>query len=262
MSPTASASCTSFAIRSVIDTDRQRIYALQGDRRIRVLSTTTLEMIQTISLPYVPTSVDFTPSGDSLIATHQAGIGVIDLRQPTPVLSEIPVVLDGSINQQPTRVVVLGNGKAFVTLSGNAPRANVLLELNPATGEQRVRTDAADASGVASVYNMQRTPDRLAFVFKKAADRFGRYDVATDQFTDGGIVPRPSGGGRLSVARGGAYTADGRLIYDASLTFVRRVQSIWGGSSGVMATALSADGEYLYMGVRQGSCDRASAMGR
>ncbi len=235
----------------VIDAERGAIYVMQWGV-IRVLSATTLQTIRTIQLPYVPNSLDFTPGGDSLVVTHETGLDVIDLRQETPVLSRFPLVLDTSVMQRPGRVVVMANGKAFVTLGGNAPSASVLLEVNLATGEQRVRADAADASGVTVTGVMQRSPDRLAFVFHGGPGHFRRYDATTDQFTPSGTTVQMSGGGFLSVAGSGPYTGFGRLIYDGSLTFVRRVESVWGDANLGVPTALSTDGEYLYIGGRPG----------
>ena len=235
----------------VIDAERGAIYVMQWNV-IRVLSATTLQTIRTIELPNVPTSLDFTPGGDSLVFTFQTGLGIIDLRPQTPVVSQFPLVLDASVMQRPGRVVVMANGKAFVALDGNAAGAAVLLEVNLVTGDQRVRTDAADASGVTLTGSMQRSPDRLAFVFNGGTGHFRRYDATTDQFTASGSTVQMSGSGYLSVAGSGPYTAIGRLIYDGSLTFVRRVESIWGAANLVPATALSADGQYLYIGGRPG----------
>jgi hypothetical protein len=250
--PTVQTSFDDYVADIAIDAEREAIYvSLNNTRQIRVLSATTLETMRTISLPSASPSFDFTPSGDSLIVVHYSGaLGVIDLRQATPVLSEIPLTLDASLSQKPTRVVVLDNGKAFVALGGSAPQANVLLEVNLATGEQRVRTDAADANGIAHAHSMRRSPDRLAVVFNGGPGHFRRYDATTDQFTLGGST-MPYGGG-LSLDRRAQHTSLGLNIYDASLTFARRVQSIYGSGPLSPGTSLSVDGEYLYIGGRPG----------
>jgi hypothetical protein len=67
--------------------------------------------------------------------------------------------------------------------------------------------------------------------------------VRTDQFTLGGNATPSSV--MFSLDRGGQHNALSLDIYDASLTFVRRVESIY-TSGAVPAAAISADGEYLY----------------
>lgn len=229
----------------VIDASRGAIYVVPWNRqRITVVSTATLQVARTVELPYLPISVDFSPGGDSLLVTHPGGLGVVDLRPPTAALTAVPLTLDAGLAQRPERVVVLANGKAYVALTGNSPPANKLLEVNLATGEQRIRADAANESGVAGAATIQRSPDRLAFIFNGGPGHFRRYDAISDQFTLGGSATPYSV--MVSLDRGGQHNGLSLDIYDASLTFLRRVESIYGASPVGVASSVSADGEYLY----------------
>ena len=228
-----------------IDPARGSIYVLAfNERRIYVLSSETLAIARTIDLPIDPTSIDFTPSGDSLLLTGGAtGLTVVDLRQPTPVVSSLPLTLDESTVQRATRVRVLANGKAFVALQGTTSQAFQLVEVDLTTGAQRTRTDAANASGFAQASTIQRSPDRVAFVFNGGFGHLRRYDATTDQFTVGGDVISP--GRDFSLDRGGQHNAVSLDIHDASLTLIRRVESIV-TSGALVQSAISADGASLY----------------
>jgi hypothetical protein len=230
----------------VIDQARGAIYVIPWIRsRITVLSTATLQVTRTIALPYQPNSVDFTPGGDSLLVTGGAGLTVVDLRPPTPVLSEIPLTLDPSLNQHPVRVLILGNGKAYVTTGGNSPPSQQILEIDLATGQSRTRPEGADVDGATASGNTQRSPDRTVFVYRARTGPFRRYDAATDRFTTGGIPTWYNTA--FSLDRGGVHTAWSLDIYDATLNFLRRVESPFGPFQPVSAaSALAADGEYLY----------------
>lgn len=227
-----------------IDADHGLIYVLvYNESHIYVLSSASLDVMRTIELPVLPTSIDFTPSGDSLIVTGGLELTVVDLRQPAPVVTELPLALDESTVQRAIRVVILANGKAYVAVRGTSPQSNQLLEITLATGDQRTRTDAADNNGVARASSIQRSPDHLAFVFNGGFGHFRRYDATTDQFTVGGnATPYDVG---FSLDRGGQHNALSLDIYDASLTFVRRVESIVAPGA-VVPAAISPGGVYLY----------------
>ena len=230
----------------VIDDARGAIYVIPWNRsRITVVSTATLQVTRTIALPYQPISVDFTPGGDSLLVTGGPALTVVDLRPPTPVLSEIPLTLDPSLNQHPVRVVVLGNGRAYVTTNGNSPPSQQILEIDLATGQSRTRPEGADVDGVTAAGIPQRSSDRTVFVYRARTGHFRRYEAATDRFTTGATVTPYNT--LFSLDRGGVHTAWSLDIYDATLNFVRRVESPFGPFLPVSAaSALAADGEYLY----------------
>jgi hypothetical protein len=226
----------------VIDV-RGSIYVLRWNgSTITVVSTQTLQVTRTIDLPYLVTSVDFTTGGDSLIVTGSAELGVVDLRPATPVLTHIPLPTDPALRT--VRVVVLDNGKAYVALTNTSSSVQKLLEVELATGQSRIRSEPADGNGNVIASAMQRSPDRTAFVFNGGRGHFWRYDANTDRFTPGADVTWP--GVLFSLDRGGRHSAMWHDIYDASLTFVRRVESIYGSATFPRGSSLSADGEYLY----------------
>lgn len=246
----------------VIDAERELIYVLSWNgAHIRALSATTLAVTRLIQLSGTPTSLDLTPSRDSLLVTHAGGLSVIDLRETTPVVTNIPLTLDASVMQSPQRVVALANGKALVATAGEAARAYQLFEVDLANGTHRVRTDVAETARATS---MQRSPDRAAVVFNGGPGHFRRYDVTTDQFTLGGDV-RPYHV-TFSLDRGGQHNALSLDIYDASLTFLRRVESIFGAADVVVPVAISPDGQYLYhkssLGVMRSRVDDGALVDR
>jgi hypothetical protein len=118
------------------------------------------------------------------------------------------------------------------------------------TGAHQVRTDAADANGVAFATTLQRSHDRKVAIFNGGPGHFRRYETSTDQFMLGGIATPYDG--FLSIDRDGQHLALALGLYDASLTFVRRIESVYGDAQVVPAISISADGEYLYHGARGG----------
>src|SRR5687767_4981073 len=249
--PTLQATVSGGVSGLVIDADRAAIYIVPWFRpHITVLSAASLQATRTIDLPYNPTSLDFTRGGDSLLVTGGAGLTVIDLGTSTPEVTQVPLTLNSSLGQRSERVVVMANGKAFVALGGTSSQAFQLLEVNLATGEQRIRADAADGNGIAGASTIQRSPDRMAFVYNGGPSHFRRYDLVTDQFTLGGNATPY--GVKLSQDRGGQHSALSLDIYDVSLAFVRRVESIFGAAAVSVPSTLSADGEYLYYAAAPG----------
>lgn len=227
----------------VVDDVHGFIYALRWNgTTVTVVSTQTLAITRTIELPYVVASVDFTPSGDTLIVTGGQGLTVIDLRAATPVVTEIPLPSDPPLRT--VRAVVLGNGKAYVAVTNALSSVQRLLEVDLATGQARTRSEPAAANGNVIASAMQRSPDRTVLAFNGGQNHFWRYDVRTDQFTLGGAVPWT--GVVPSLDRGGQHTAIWLDIYDASLAFERRVESVYGSTTWPVPSTLAADGEYLY----------------
>lgn len=231
---------------AIADTRRGVAYLLQPNQgRISILSLSTMSITGSITLPSFAPDFDMTAGGDSLITVLPVdhALGVVDLRQASPEPTLIPLtLLDPALDQHPERVRTLSNGKIFVALAGSMPTANVLMEVDPATGTQTIRTDAGE-SGYVGTGLLGRSLDHSVVVVNGGYTYFQRYDVATDHF-----------GARRSASAydvspvldaTGRYVAVGPDVYDQSLEHLRGVSSpLLPG--GVISTALSADGEILY----------------
>jgi hypothetical protein len=230
----------------VIDAPRGVVYLLQSNQsRVAVLSTANMTVTRTIATPVIATDLDLSPGGDSLILALpvRGALGVIDLRQSTPDVTLIPIAdLDTALNQRPFHVRVARNGKAFVALQGSNPSAWALHEVDLVTGTQRRRTDAGDGGFVGGGI-LERSHDRSVIVLNGGPNLFQRYDATLDRFG-----PQRSASvydWRPSVDKMGVHIAIGLDIYGETLLYLRRVRApILGG---VPRTALSADGEYLYI---------------
>lgn len=230
----------------VVDTRRGVAYLLQPNQgRISILSLSTMTVTGSIRMPSFPPDFDITTGGDSLIVVLPVdhALGVVDLTQASPQPTLIPLtLLDPTLDQHPAHLRTLSNGKAFVSLAGSMPTAYVLMEVDLATGAQTIRTDAGE-SGYVGGGLLGRSLDHSVVVVNGGATYFQRYDVATDHFGARGSPAVNDVAPVLDAT--GRYVAIGLDVYDQSLQHLRRVSSpILPG--GVIATALSADGEELY----------------
>jgi len=230
-----------------IDAKRGVLYVVPAwGNNLFAVSTTTLA-ITSIPLPFRPWGIDLSPGGDSLILTlpGERALGILDLRQPSSTATLVPVTeLDTTISQRPMEVVVAANGKAFLPLEGSVPKAYMLREVDLASGAQRMRTDAGNKGWVGGVA-LARSFDHSTLVMNGGGSYFQRYDAATDAF--GPALASPSSWGP-TVDGTGQHIVLGLDLYDASLQFVRQLHSAL--PQAIPPRALSADGVYLYEGLR------------
>jgi hypothetical protein len=243
--PSASARVDGQTYGAIADTKRGVVYLLQSNaHRIAVLSLATMTVTGTIPLPVssFATGFDITTSGDSLVVVLPAtgALGIVDLRESPPRTTIIPLeLLDSAKKQRPAQVRVLSNGKAFVTLEGLGESAFQLIDVDLATGEQHLRTDAGNGGQIIAA--MGRSLDHNVLVVNGGPGAFQRYDIATDHF-DAGRSPKTSGLPVLDAT--GQYVAVGFDIYDGSLQFLRGVDSPV--LPATVPTVLSSDGRTLY----------------
>lgn len=238
--PTTTAAIAGGVVDVVFDTARSAVYVLRGgnSQTIFQLSLPSLQLTRTIALPGVPVSADVTPSGDSLVLvlSGQHPLYVVDLRQTTPQATVIPLALDSANAQAPVAVRIAANDAAFVTTSGATVDQYQLLEVDLATGAQRIRTDAGTDVG-----SLRRSIDRNVLAMWRAGC-IERYVLATDAFGACRSIGDPT-----SIDGRGDYFAVGFAVYDSTLTLLRQVSTVgetfWFDNVG---TALSADGVYLY----------------
>ena len=224
-----------------VDGSRGVFYLLQSyPDAVAIVSLSTLAITRTIHLDTRAGDMDLTPSGDSLVVTlpDQNALGVIDLRLATTPLTLIPLtVLDQTVRQTPSNVRTTATGKALVSLGGLEARASQLLEVDLATGAQRIRLDAGD-QGFTGFGKLERSQDGTAILLQGGEGLLQRLDVPTDRFGSRGSSA--SSAPRASLDATGDRIAIGADIFDAALNPVRSLEPT-GGSS-----ILSPDGEYLY----------------
>ena len=215
----------------------------EGSVRIGAFSLSNLAMLESITLRTGASDLDLTPSDDSLVLAlpYERALGIIDLRQSSPRTVTVLSLksLDTTTQQAPWQVRVGANGKAYVMLEGPTPTPSGLLEVDFATGAERLIPGSENIAGA----RYERSFDRTALIFARWTDLLERYDVALDAF--GPLHAPRSIYGPLRVDGDGARVSIGLDMYDASLDFLRRLPSVYGGEA-VPGAALSKDGTYLY----------------
>jgi len=238
--PTVSASLNGNVTAAMIDTVRSLVYVMQGNQHsVAVFSLLTLQQTTTIPLPGYPQSFDMTPGGDSLIVSLYRGqLAVIDLRS----LSTAPTIIslsnvDTLSGQASGAMRIAANDRAFVARGGPTAADGALIEVNLATGAQRIRADAGVPSALA------RSLDQRVLIVA-VGGCVERYDIATDSF--GACTVMSQNPALPSVDRAGQHFAIGFTAFDASFAPIRTVQSPWDSLSGALPSAISADGAYLY----------------
>ena len=244
--PTARTSVDGQTFGAIADTKRGVVYLLQSNaHRISVLSLATMTVTRAIAMPSYPTEFDITPAGDSLVVVlpEDGALAIVDLQQSSSQPTLIPLtLLDTATDQQPQHLRTLSNGKVFVSLRGSVPSAFVLIEVDLATGAQRIRSDAGDGGQVGGGY-LARSLDHSVIVVNGGPTFFQRYDVASDGFG----TRRSASVYDLTpvVDATGRYVAVGLDLYDESLQHLRRATSPIPPPS-TIPTALSPDGQILY----------------
>ena len=243
--PTKTAAVDGVTWDLIANARRGLVYLMQPNAwRIAVLSLSTMTVTGTIPLPAYPEEFDISAGGDALVLALPAehALGVVDLRATPWKTKLIPLMLlHPATKQRPAHIRTLSNGKAFVSLAGSVPSTSVLIEVDPATGAQRVRADAGDC-GYVGGSGIARSLDHSVAVVNGGDTYFRRYDVASDHF--GPRMPATYTS-LVVVDATGRHIAVGFDIYDESLQHLRRVSSPLPPGY-VVPTALSADGAVLY----------------
>ena len=210
----------------VIDDNSEQMFVAQRkERRISIVSMSSLGVVGEIALPSSPWSLDLTTSGDSLVVAlfDQRALGIIDLTRSDHPLTILPLATDTTSDRgRPQYVRVAANGKAIVMLNGgrSAPTAQVM-EVDLATATQRMRPDATAMEGGA----ISRTGDRSVVVLigTRWSGNYGtgcgyRYVAATDTFLGCGSS---SNSGDLSAATDGSLYLNGYALLSEDLGFLR-----------------------------------------
>jgi hypothetical protein len=246
--PDVMASLSGVVYAVAIDDARDALYALQAAQgRILVLSLATLAVTDTIPIGGFATDLDVSAGGDSLVIalSYTRALGIVDLRAAEPVMTPLamPGLDDGAV-QRPARLRVAANGKALVAVTGSTAASFTVWEVDLGTGSSAVRSDAG-VSGVFGFGVVGRSPNHGTIVLQGDAERFQRYDAASNAFsaratgTPFRLLPSLD-----STASRVALRAN---LYDGALAFVRQADVPDGYTAG--PSVLSVDGALLYYGV-------------
>jgi hypothetical protein len=233
------------AIDEVVDEKRNRAYLLLSDfiveSRIVAVSLTDLSTVAVIPLPGLARDMDVVPSGDSLLVTipSRMSLAVVNLSQlaSPPTLLALSL-LNPSSGESPDLIGITKSGKALVT-AGRFPRLTQLLEVNLATGQQRFRDEAAAPAGFQGIGT---STDHSTLVILRI-DCAQLYRSSTDTFEPCRTLRQH---GLPSVDLTGERFAVGRDVYDASLTFLRTVESVPTIFPVQPPSVITPDGTQLY----------------
>lgn len=233
------------ALNALVDGRRQEAWIVQdGYQGLVSFPFGSGAPLSALPLPDHALYMDLTASGDSLLFTLPSlrQVGAVDLQATPRIVTVAPLtLLDSLPGLTPGPVMTTANGKALIVLQGATFDQNRLLELDLATGRERLRLDAGLAGAVAGL--PARSPDHGTVLLNDPGGRVQVYSVVTDQF--GPLVDVGSPYGVFSVANGGDVISYGLRIFDQSLQAVRSVTSTRGALSGVVSF-LTRDGQYLY----------------
>ena len=234
----------------VYDAQRGLMYVgLPNDYRIGVFSPSTMAAQPPIVLSGPFGGMDLSLSGDSLLVAVPSAdaIYVFDLTHPSAPPSTLRLtVLDTAATYrggpfQPSAVRVAANGKMLVFLTYSTTSNDQVVEVDLATGKQRVRTDARLLATVDPLWTryLGRSPDRSRIY--AVGTTAGTYDAASDTFTISLL-------GSLSTCTGmtfdnaGAMLTRGNEVRDRDL---QRVAEMYFAGHGV-CIAISPDGSTVY----------------
>jgi len=229
----------------IFDERRGAIYLLNSSPSyVAVLSATDLTVVDSIPLPGAASDFDITVSGDTLVVVlvDLHALGILDLNaSPRTVVVHPLTTLNAAMDQRPELVRIPANGKIFVRLNGATFPQTTLLEVDLASGVERVRSDAGN-NGVVGYVTMERSNDRGVMVLWQG-QQLQRYDASSDVF--GPLTAAASSASRFSLDATGSRLALGLDVFDAAtLQFERHVESpAW---DPYLAVALSPDGQVLY----------------
>jgi hypothetical protein len=246
--PTYTATVAGEIREFLIDEPRGVVHLLQSNqRRLAVMSTTTMQVVQTLALPSYPTDLALSPGGDSLIVALPllGAIAFVDLTQPTLAADLWHLEnLDPALEQRPVRVRATTNRKVFIGLEASVAGAATLLELDLVTGVERVRTDAGDGGDI-DFGTLEVSPDRTVLVVSGGLHGIQRYEASTDAFgAPRSITPRA---GTPSLNGPGTRFVVGLNVFDESVELIRRVDSRTPTAGNFTPPSiLTPDGEHVY----------------
>jgi hypothetical protein len=166
---------------------RDAVYLAQpGLNRVGVVSVAG-GTFSSIGLRYAPSSLDVSPSGDSLVVAMRAAhsLAVADLRDASPTPQYVALQYGTGSDQGPNWVRLAANRKAMMTITfAGSGYGGSVAEYDLTTGQQKAR---GDVGYVTEAVPMARSGDGSKIVMlidDSCCPEGGRvYDAATDSWT-------------------------------------------------------------------------------
>lgn len=230
------------------DTKRGVLYLTQaGASGITIVKLSDLTLGTGIATPFVPTGLDLSVGGDTLVVAFRRSpyLGIVDLTQPAPRADTVRLTFDSGGGRGPDFVRVAANGKVLALIASdsggtvNNQAHGRMWVYDLATQTQGLRTDAGNAGRIAGNALLVRSGDRTrvflippidccaiaAQVYGSAGDAFG---------SPGSTVGAPLE--RLSADATGTAVLIDHVVYDGSLNFVaNRYLDFYNGGPTVVA---------------------------
>lgn len=239
------------------DAKRDLVYAgISGNNQVAVFNASTMALQPPIALPAPPDGLDLSVSGDSLLVAlpSQNAVAIVDLKNPTAPATTLHLTVLDTLSPaltgwtfQPHGVHVLANGKLFVVLTHMTTAGDQIVEVDLATGSQRMRTDARQLTARGEwLGESGRAGDRSRIYLVGSCT--SRYETATDAFA-------PCAAGYItwdmpiSVDAAGANLVLGSIVLDSDLNLVWGIIDV---TQPPPVTAISSDGTTVYIGVING----------
>jgi len=230
------------------DGKRGRLYLTQaGVSGITIVKLSDLTLGTAIPTPFVPTGIDLSTGGDTLVVAFRRTpyLGLVDLTLPSPHADTVRLTFDSGGGRGPDFVRVAANDKALVLIASdsggtaNNEAHGRVWAYDLLTRTQGLRTDAGTLGSIAGNALLTRSIDRThvflvppvdccsipAQVYAAAGDAFG-----PPTSTNGAPLERASAdstGSRLLVDHS---------VFDGSLNFIgTRDVNFYSGGSNVIA---------------------------
>ncbi len=231
------------------DAARHRLYATMPTHQLAIIDLASMTRLAPIALPELPSSLDVTLSGDSLLITHVnlTRLSVVDL-QTLALLPHLPLTATDAAQDGATiafaasGIRVLANGHAMLKLTYSTSAGHATVDLDLASPVGRVRTEVVDGIGSAGDWwtRMALTSDRRRLAILSSCGRW--YDVDLDAFGACEAIPGFLWGERTGVDRAGVRVIVGTSVLGPSLS---TRQEVVGGD--FTSGDLYADGQHALM---------------
>jgi hypothetical protein len=177
------------------DSARGLVYLAKPDSlTVAVLALGSMTYQSSIAFPAAPTSVDLTPSGDSLIVGlgSPPAIAIVDLTSPVhPILSTIPLT-SSSAADTVYALRVAADSRAIIYTSNNTQQQGIAVELNLTTGVQTALYTVGEFGCQA---RPMRSGDRTHVMLLNCPDASTIYLSATHTYSPAGYFGVGGGGG-------------------------------------------------------------------
>lgn len=236
------------------DTKRDAAYILRFDgggtgERSDIVRVTSGGAETLVSLPQQALAFTFSGTGDSLIVPIPAlnVLGIVDLRQPVPSLTLLPLQHQLGSHWWPLGAQVSGK-HLFVSLVANFDQTR-LLDIDLATGTQVIRSDLDGGPEAPPRSSLLRLADGRLLICAESPSAYFQlrflYSPTSNSFTPTARL-RAATPWQFSASPSGRFML-GDAVFDAALDSVAVVTSRDWYPGVQRSAALSADGTAAYL---------------